>query len=142
MTRSMAVLSSMMPPSTDSSASRLCGGTRRSVSSIVAITPPPHRERASLRTAGVAPRATPTQGSDETFLRKLFQQPVERRAILLREPLAPPAGCRRLEHQEVPEQETHTHAAREHRERADQRALGRRPPPCRLLRHCSPSPPR
>src|SRR5689334_24150010 len=117
----------MMPPRTDSSASRLCGGTRRSVSSIVAITPPPHRERTSLRTAGVAPRATPTQGSDGTFLRRLLQQSVERRAVLLRESLTAPTGSGRLEHQEVPEQETDPHPAREHRERADQRALGRRP---------------
>src|SRR5438067_10447713 len=100
----------MMPPSTDSSASRLCGGTRRSASSIVAITPP-HRSPAGptaspgARFAQDGGRSTARDADardDETFFRKLLQQPVERRAILLREPLPVPAG-RRLEHQEVPE---------------------------------------
>src|SRR5262245_10522205 len=139
----------MMPPSTDSSASRLCGGTRRSVSSIVAITPPhrspagvePRRERASLRPARVPPPATRRQAKRETFVRKLLQQPLERVAVLLREPpRLPPPGRRRLEHQEPPDHEPHRQPTRQHGERGDQRTLGRRPPPCTLLSHHPPPP--
>src|SRR5712692_10774883 len=98
---SRAVLSSMIPPSTDSSASRLCGGTRRRFSSMVAI-PTPRAARALL--AGVVPG----------------QQVVERLAVLVRELLAalqPEAGRRRrLEHEEAPQQHTGHHPAPQHDE--------------------------
>src|SRR2546427_1302333 len=146
--RSSAVLSSRMPPSTASSASRLCGGTRRRLSSIVAIPTPqpkvaglpspaeptqePPRKRSSTSwhaepDSCEKSRATSREHScaAERDLRtqvSLLQEPVESLAVVPGEPLRrEPAGRRRLEHEHAPEHHPGGRPRREKQQRLDER---------------------